>query len=64
MSFTLFVTPLTDLAHASALSFAHALDHHLYVYPREQTDALKFETLRGAGVQICDASSFFPEPVH
>ena len=63
MSFTLFVTPLTDLAYASALSLARAQNHHLYVYPREQDDALKFEMLRKAGVQICDASTFFPEPV-
>ena len=51
MTFSLCVGELTDLSAASAKSFAWT-SYELYVYPREQSDAAKFETLRQAGVCI------------
>ena len=62
MTFSLCVGELTDLSAASAKSFART-GHELYVYPREQSDAAKFEILRQAGVCICDAGAFCSRPV-
>ena len=62
MTFSLCVGDLTDLCCASAKSFART-SHDLYVYPREQTDSASFETLRQAGVRICDAGAFYARPV-
>ena len=62
MTFSLCVGELTDLSAAFAKSFAWT-GHELYVYPREQSDAAKFETLRQAGVCICDAGAFCSRPV-
>ena len=65
MTFSLCVGELTDLSTASAKSFASrtADGHDLYVYPREQADSASFETLRQAGVRICDAGAFYARPV-